>query len=177
MIQTDAAINPGNSGGPLLDSSGNVIGINTAIYGTTNSGIGFALPINRAKEMIVAYQTGHRYGRPSLGVETVFVEGDLASELSLPTEGGLLIQNVISGSAADAAGLRGARRAVAIGNFELGIGGDLIMAMDGQRIDSRDALTRFLNRKKPGDHVKLTIYRNGRKIDVGVTLGEAGNRL
>jgi S1-C subfamily serine protease len=177
MIQTDAAINPGNSGGPLLDSSGNVIGINTAIYGRANVGIGFALPINRAKEMIVAYQTGHRYGRPSLGVETVFVEGDLAVELNLPEEGGLLIQNVTSGSAADAAGLRGPRRAVAVGNFELGIGGDLIMAMDGQRIDGRDSLTRYLNRKKPGDHIKLTVFRNGKKIEVGVTLGDAGNRL
>ncbi|MDR3719777.1 MAG: trypsin-like peptidase domain-containing protein [Bryobacteraceae bacterium] len=177
MIQTDAAINPGNSGGPLLDSSGNVIGINTAIYGHANVGIGFALPINRAKEMIVAYQTGHRYGRPSLGVETVFVEGDLAVELSLPEEGGLLIQSVVSGSAAESAGLRGPRRAVAVGNFELGIGGDLIMAMDGQKIDGRDALTRYLNRKKPGDRVKLTVFRNGKKIEVAVTLGEAGSRL
>ncbi len=107
MIQTDAAINPGNSGGPLLDSSGNVIGINTAIYGQANVGIGFALPINRAKEMIVAYQSGRRYGRPSLGVETVFVEGDLAVELNLPEQGGLLIQDIVSGSAAEAAGLRG----------------------------------------------------------------------
>ena len=177
MIQTDAAINPGNSGGPLLDSSGNVIGINTAIYGQANVGIGFALPINRAKEMIVSYQNGQRYGRPSLGVETVFVQGDLAVELNLPQSGGLLIQNVISGSAAEAAGLHGPRRAVAIGNFELGIGGDLIVAMDGQHIDNRDALTRYLNRKRPGDRIKLTIFRNGKETEVGVTLGEAGNRL
>jgi S1-C subfamily serine protease len=177
MIQTDAAINPGNSGGPLLDSSGNVIGINTAIYGHANVGIGFALPINRAKEMIVSYQTGQRYGRPSLGIETVFVNGDLAVELNLPESGGLLIQNIVAGSAAESAGLRGPRRAVAIGNFELGIGGDLIIAMDGQNIDHRDALTRYLNRKKPGDRVRLTIIRNGKQIDVSVTLGEAGNRL
>ncbi len=177
MIQTDAAINPGNSGGPLLDSSGNVIGINTAIYGRANVGIGFALPINRAKEMIVAYQSGQRYGRPSLGVETVFVNGDLATELGLPETGGLLIQGVVSGSAAEAAGLRGPKRAVAIGNFELGIGGDLITAMDGQRIDNRDSLTRSLNRKKPGDRIRLTIFRNGKEIEVNVTLGEAGNRL
>jgi putative serine protease PepD len=177
MIQTDAAINPGNSGGPLLDSSGNVIGINTAIYGHANVGIGFALPINRAKEMIVAYQSGQRYGRPSLGVETVFVSGDLAVELELPESGGLLIQGIVAGSAAEAAGLRGPRRSVAIGNFELGIGGDLITAMDGQRIENRDALTRYLNRKKPGDRIKLTIIRNRQQIEVGVTLGEAGSRL
>jgi S1-C subfamily serine protease len=177
MIQTDAAINPGNSGGPLLDSSGNVIGINTAIYGHSNVGIGFALPINRAKEMIIAYQSGQRYGRPSLGVETVLVQGDLALELSLPETGGLLIQSIVSGSAAESAGLHGPRRAVAVGNFELGIGGDLIMAMDGQRIDKRDTLTRYLNKKRPGDRINLTIYRNGKKIDVNVTLGEAANRL
>ena len=177
MIQTDAAINPGNSGGPLLDSSGNVIGINTAIYGHANVGIGFALPINRAKEMIVSYQSGQRYGRPSLGVETVFVNGDLAVELNLPQTGGLLIQGIVSGSAAEAAGLRGPKRAVAIGNFELGIGGDLITAMDGQRIENRDALTKYLNRRKPGDRVRLTVFRNGKEFEIGVTLGEAANRL
>src|SRR5271157_3328631 len=97
MIQTDAAINPGNSGGPLLDSSGNVIGINTAIIGPSgaNVGIGFALPINRAKEMIAAYQEGKHYGPATLGVETVFVQGDLAVELGLPERGGLLIQGVV----------------------------------------------------------------------------------
>ena len=177
MIQTDAAINPGNSGGPLLDSSGNVIGINTAIYGHTNVGIGFALPINRAKEMILSYQSGQRYGRPSLGVETVYVQRDLASELNLPEEGGLLIQSIVPGSAAAAAGLRGPRRAVAIGNFELGIGGDLIMAIDGQKLDGRDTLTRAMNRKRPGDRIKLTIFRGGKQMDLSVTLGEAANRL
>ena len=97
FIQTDAAINPGNSGGPLLDSSGSVIGINTAIIGPSgaNVGIGFALPINRAKEMIEAYQSGKRYGQATLGVETVFVQGDLAVELGLPETGGLLILSLI----------------------------------------------------------------------------------
>jgi S1-C subfamily serine protease len=178
MIQTDAAINPGNSGGPLLDSSGNVIGINTAIYGPGgNIGIGFPLPINRAKEMIESYQTGRRYGRPSLGVETVFVEGDLATQLGLPEAGGLLIQSIVSGSAAEQAGLHGPRRAVVIGNFELGIGGDLITAVEGQQIDRADTLTRYLNRKRPGDKIRLTIFRGGRSVDVTVTLGEGGNRL
>ena len=106
FIQTDAAINPGNSGGPLLDSRGNVIAINTAIYGPSgNIGIGFAMPINRAKTMIEDYQSNRKYGRPRLGVDVVYVFGDLATELGLPEEGGLLVQDVAEGSAAAAAGL------------------------------------------------------------------------
>ena len=180
MIQTDAAINPGNSGGPLLDSSGNVIGINTAIIGPSgaNVGIGFALPINRAKEMIAAYQTGQRYGQATLGVETVFVQGDLAVELGLPDTGGLLIQKVIPGSAADEAGLRGPRRTVIMGGiYEVGVGGDLITAVEGQRIETRDALTRLLSRRRPGDRITVSVFRNGKAVDVKVTLGEGGNRL
>jgi S1-C subfamily serine protease len=172
MIQTDAAINPGNSGGPLLDSSGNVIGINTAIIGPSgaNVGIGFALPINRAKEMIAAYQTGQRYGQATLGVETVFVQGDLAVELGLPETGGLLIQKVVPGSAADEAVIMG-------GIYEVGIGGDLITAVEGQRIETRDALTRLLSRKRPGDRITVSVFRNGKSVDVKVALGEGGNRL
>ena len=174
MIQTDAAINPGNSGGPLLDSSGNVIGINTAIYGPgANIGIGFAMPINRAKTMIEDYQANRRYGRPRLGVDVIYVRGDLAEELGLPAEGGLLIQNVAPGSAAEAAGLRGARRAVVIANYQIGIGGDLIMAIDGKPVDRLDALSRALARKRPGDKVELTLFRNGKRVNVTVTLGEA----
>ncbi|MGQ9916495.1 MAG: S1C family serine protease [Bryobacteraceae bacterium] len=173
MIQTDAAINPGNSGGPLLDSSGAVIGINTAIYGPgANIGIGFAMPINRAKTMIEDYQSNRRYGRPRLGVDVIYVRGDLAEELGLPAEGGLLIQTVAPGSAAEAAGLRGARRSVIIANYQIGIGGDLIMAVDGKPVDRLDALTRALSRKRPGDKLQLTIFRNGRRVNVTVTLGE-----
>ncbi|MCS7023680.1 MAG: trypsin-like peptidase domain-containing protein [Bryobacteraceae bacterium] len=173
MIQTDAAINPGNSGGPLLDSQGNVIGINTAIYGPGgNIGIGFAMPVNRAKTMLEDFQAGKRFGRPWLGVTVVPVYGDLAELLELPAEGGLLIQDVGPGTPADGAGLRGARRYVIVGNTEVGIGGDLIMAIDGMKADRADSLTRALSRKRPGDVVELTLFRAGRQIKVRVTLGE-----
>src|SRR4051794_24187563 len=110
MIQTDAAINPGNSGGPLLDSFGHVIGINTAIYGPSgNIGIGFAMPINRAKTMLDEFQAGRNFKRPRLGVSVVFVAGDLAEALDLPAQGGLLVQEVERGTAAASAGLRGPR--------------------------------------------------------------------
>jgi len=178
MIQTDAAINPGNSGGPLLDSQGSVIGINTAIYGPGgNIGIGFAMPINRAKTMIEDYQSNRKYGRPRLGVDVVYVYGDLASELGLPAEGGLLVQDVAQGSAAETAGLRGRRRTLIVGNYEIGIGGDLIMALDGKPVDNLNALSRALARKRPGEILAVTVFRNGKKADVRVTLGQAQQTL
>ena len=172
MIQTDAAINSGNSGGPLLDSSGNVIGINTAIYGPngTNVGIGFALPINRAKALLSDYQAGRITERPKLGVQTVYIAGDLADALKLPTRGGLLVQNVERGSSADAAGIRGPRESVLVGNQELYVGGDFIMAMDDQPIDREDTLVRLMNKKRVGDTVQLTLFRNGKTTRLPVKL-------
>jgi S1-C subfamily serine protease len=173
MIQTDAAINPGNSGGPLLDSQGNVIGINTAIYGPGgNIGIGFALPIARAKALVDDYKAGRSTARPRLGVSVAYVAGDLAEALDLPASGGLLIQDIAPGSAAATSGLRGARQLVAIGNVQLGVGGDLITELEGKPVDRNDAITRALNKKRPGDKLELTIYRGGRTSKVTVVLGE-----
>jgi S1-C subfamily serine protease len=170
MIQTDAAINGGNSGGPLLDSSGNVIGINTAILGQTNIGIGFALPINRAKALLSDYQAGRVTERPRVGVSTEPVEGDLAEALGLPRRGGLLVQRVVRGSSEDLAGIRGAREIVDIGNVELGVGGDLIVAIDGKPVTRQDALVQAIANKRVGDTIMLTIFRNGRTINVPVKL-------
>ena len=178
MIQTDAAINPGNSGGPLLDSHGAVIGINTAIYGPQgNIGIGFALPINRAKAMLDEFQAKGRVTRPYLGIETIYMPGDAADELGLPSEGGLLIQRVEAGSPAADAGLRGATRTAIAGRYQIGIGGDFIIAVEGQPIESTDAVQRALNRKRVGDTLDLTIYRNGHTQRVRVKVGEAPQAL
>ena len=173
MIQTDAAINGGNSGGPLLDSNGAVIGINTAILGRTNMGIGFALPINRAKALLADYQAGRVTERPKIGVTTEYVAGDLADALGLPRRGGLLVQGVVRGSSEYLAGVRGAREVVDIGNVELGIGGDLIVAIDGQPVDREDALVRAVSRKRVGDTITLTIIRNGRTLTLPVKLVRA----
>lgn len=170
MIQTDAAINGGNSGGPLLDSSGSVIGINTAILGQTNMGIGFALPINRAKALLSDYQAGRVTERPRVAVATEFVAGDLAEALGLPRRGGLLVQRVVRGGSEDLAGIRGAREIVDIGNVELGVGGDLIVAIDGQAVSRQDALVRAIANKRVGDTITLTIYRNGRTVNLPVKL-------
>jgi S1-C subfamily serine protease len=184
LIQTDAAINPGNSGGPLLDSRGNVIGINTMILGSQTAngeagsiGIGFAMPINRAKSMLDEYSATGQISRPVLGItDTYPVSGDLAEALDLPSSGGLLIQGIDEGSPAAIAGLRGPDRAVRVGIFgqvRLGVGGDLITAIDGKPVESRDALTRSLEQKKPGDKMELTVFRNGRTRKIVVTLGSA----
>jgi S1-C subfamily serine protease len=177
MIQTDASINPGNSGGPLLDSQGNVIGINTAIYGPNGGsvGIGFAMPINRAKRMLDDFRAGRKPAR--LGISTVYVAGDVAQALELPTAGGLLIQEVAAGSSAESSGLKGARRLVLIGNQEVGIGGDFITAIDGKKVTEIDAVTRALSKKHSGDVLNLTIFRGGRSIDVKVKLGEASDEV
>jgi S1-C subfamily serine protease len=179
MIQTDAAINPGNSGGPLLDSRGSVIAINTAIYGPQgNIGLGFALPINRAKAMLDEFAARGKVTRPWIGISAVYVTGDMAQMLELPAEGGLLIQTVERGSTAAEAGLRGARQVVIVGgSYRLGVGGDLIVAVDGKPPQSNDSLRRALDRKRAGDTVELTIYRSGRTQKVRVRLGEAPQAL
>ncbi|HLJ13060.1 MAG TPA: trypsin-like peptidase domain-containing protein [Bryobacteraceae bacterium] len=178
MIQTDAAINSGNSGGPLLDSLGNVIGINTAILGQGgNIGIGFATPINRAKTMLDDYAAGRKFGRPWLGISDVYVAGDLAQALELPASGGLLIQEVRPGSAAEDAGLRGARELEMIGNAQVGVGGDLIVGIDGHPVDNPEILTRTMGRKRPGDTLDLVIFRHGRRLNVKVKLGTAPERM
>jgi S1-C subfamily serine protease len=180
MIQTDAAINPGNSGGPLLDSHGSVIGINTAIYGPQgNIGIGFALPIGRAKAMLEEFEKSGNISRPApIGIRALPIDGDLAEQLKLPREGGLLIQQVESGSAADEAGLKGPTRLVTLDwTYQIGIGGDFIVAAEGQPVTSNDALQRVLSRKRGGDLLTLTVYRGGRKVDVKIKLGEAPRQL
>ncbi|HEU0120800.1 MAG TPA: trypsin-like peptidase domain-containing protein [Bryobacteraceae bacterium] len=174
MVQTDAAINPGNSGGPLLDSQGSVIGINTAIYGPGgNIGIGFAMPIAKAKVMLNDFRAGKSFKRPFFGVQTLFVQGEWAEALRLPADGGLLVQSVQRGTAADRAGIRGPREFAVIGNYEVGVGGDLIMAIDGKPCETRDAIASALAKKRAGDVMELTIFRGGRSMKVTVTLGEA----
>src|SRR5262249_31574128 len=158
MIQTDASINQGNSGGPLPDSSGNVIGINTVIIapnGGGSVGIGFAIPINKAKAVFDDFRVGRRPAR-SLCVRTIYVAGGLASGLRLPSAGGLLIQQIVRGSTAQDAGLHGGNEMVAYGNSRLIIGGDLISAIDGKPITEDNALTRAITRKHAGDTMVLT---------------------
>jgi len=178
MLQTDAAINPGNSGGPLLDSHGNVIAINTAIYGQQgNIGLGFAMPVNRAKAMLDEFTKNGHISRPTLGIRALPVSGDLAELLSLPTSGGLLIQQVERGSAAEEAGLRGPTKNAIVGNYRIGIGGDFITAIEGEPVEGNDTLQKVMNRKRGGDPLVLTVFRNGKKEQLKVKLGSAPAQL
>ncbi len=183
LIQTDAAINPGNSGGPLLDSHGDVIGINTAILGRGGSaeggniGIGFATPINKAKAILDEYHSKGRIARPVSGFTSIRIEGDLAEQLGLPASGGLLVQSVEAGSSAGEAGLRGPRQTVIVGNYQLGVGGDLITAIDGKPVTENDALARVMAKKRAGDKLQLTVVRNGRAQNLTFTLTEGPEML
>ncbi len=173
-IQTDAAINRGNSGGPLLDSRGQVIGINSAIYtptGTT-AGIGFAIPINTAKQIAHDLITEGRVRRAYLGIEETPMWPQLAEALEIPVETGLLIERVVPGSPAEKAGLRGGTRRVRAGMRTLLIGGDVLVQVDGQPLANHLDLNLVLNRKRPGDVVSATVYREKRKMELKITLGE-----
>jgi len=173
-IQTDAAINRGNSGGPLINSHGEVIGINSAIYtptGTT-AGIGFAIPINTAKMIAHDLITDGRVHLAYLGIQTIPVGGNLAEALQLPVQEGLLVEVAAKGGPAAAAGIRGGDRVVQAGMQRIAIGGDLITAIDGQKMSSPIDLNIALNRKRPGDTMTLTVYRGGKKMDIPVKLAE-----
>ncbi len=174
-IQTDASINRGNSGGPLLNSRGEVIGINSAIYAPTGTtaGIGFAIPINtarRAAEDLIS--TGH-VRHASLGAEGRAVWPGLADALHLGVEQGILVERVTPGGPAAQAGIRGGTRSVLAGLQELRIGGDVLVAMNGKELTSQMDMNLMLNRASPGDTVTLTIVRDGKKMDIPVKLGDS----
>jgi S1-C subfamily serine protease len=173
MVQTDAAINPGNSGGPLLDSHGNVIAINTAIYGPQgNIGLGFAMPINRAKAMLDEFTKTGKVSAPWLGVSTLPISAELAQALGLPAVPGLLVQRVDPSSPAQEYGIRGPNRRVIAGNYPIGIGGDFIVAIDGQEIEEGTrSMNQYMGKKRGGDMVDVTVYRGGRKEVLKVKLG------
>ncbi len=174
-IQTDAAINPGNSGGPLLNRGGEVIGINTMIASSVgqSAGIGFAIPINTAKAVLDDLVTLGRVRRPALGVRTLPIGPELADALGLATDYGLLIVQVVPGGAAAQAGLQGGNERRYISNYPVMIGGDLLIAVDGERVETQQDLAQIMNKHRAGDTVHMTVYRGKRKMEVSVTFGEA----
>jgi len=175
-IQTDAAINPGNSGGPLLNGHGQVIGINTMILtgGVEQSaGIGFAIPINTAKAVLDDLVRLGRVRRPEIGVRTIPIGPDLAGQMGLAADSGLLVVQVIPGSGADRAGLRGGTEKAYLGNSIIMLGGDLIVAIDGQSIEEQQDLSHVMQNHRTGDTVTITVYRGKERKDFKVVLGEA----
>ena len=175
-IQTDAAINPGNSGGPLLNSRGEVIGINTMIASNganQSSGIGFAIPINTAKAVLADLTRYGRVKRPSLGISSYAIGPDLASQMGLAVDSGILIQRVIPGGAAERAGLRGGNEQAYVGNTPILLGGDLIVAIDGQQVNDPQDISAIMSKHQAGDTISVTFYRGRRQITLKLILGEA----
>ncbi len=181
VIQTDAAINPGNSGGPLLDLEGRVIGVNTAIFSPTgaNAGIGFAIPAHTVARVVPELIRYGRYRHPWLGVEGYTYElrpGVAAAlrRLGYPVpDQGLLIVAVYPNSPADRAGLRGGRRTVRLGHLLLPVGGDVLVAIDGQPVPTERDLWLVLEQNyRVGDRVQVRIAREGQMLDLNLVLGE-----
>jgi putative serine protease PepD len=173
-IQTDAAINRGNSGGPLLNSHGEVIGINSAIFAPTGTtaGIGFAIPINTAKQIAQDLINEGRVRRAYLGIEGTEVWPELAQALSLPVREGFMVERVTPNGPAARASIRGGDRRIVAGMRYMMIGGDILVAVNGQKISSQLDLNLALNRKRPGDSISVTLYRGSAKMDVKVALTE-----
>jgi 2-alkenal reductase len=179
IVQTDAAINPGNSGGPLLNSQGEVIGVNTAIVPRRTAlgersflGVGFAIPSNLVVRVVPSLINGGKYQHPWIGFSGSTVTPEIAEEMKLPKAAGALVAKVISGSPADKAGLRSGTRDFELSNgFVTQIGGDVIIAIDDEEVETFDDLISFLARRGTvGEAVMLTIIRNGKEQKVELTL-------
>jgi S1-C subfamily serine protease len=173
-IQTDAAINPGNSGGPLLNSRGEVIGMNTFILSEAgqSAGLGFAIPINAAKAVLNDLITLGTVRRPSLGVVTLPVGPELADQMGLGADSGVLVLQVVPGGAAERAGLHGGTERAYLGNMQIMLGGDLIVAIDGENIQDQQDMAHVMNRHRAGDTVHVTFYRGKRKMEADVALSQ-----
>lgn len=174
VIQTDASINPGNSGGPLLNSSGEVIGINSQILSPSGGsvGVGFAIPINTAKSILTDLITQGRVKRAYFGVRGYAVDADLADALRLPVDHGVLVAQVVRGSSADRAGIRGGDQWYMVGNQRMILGGDLIVSIDGRSFGADDDINRYIEGKQPGTNVQVELYRGQKRMTLTVPLIE-----
>ncbi len=175
VIQTDAAINPGNSGGPLLNTAGEMVGINTSIFtiGGGNIGIGFAIPAETIRRVATELIREGRVIRPWFGIEGYALNDDLASVLKLPVGQGILVYRVYRGSSADRADIRGASRAVVWYNQRIYVGGDIITEVEGKPVASQEELQLLLESHRPGETVRVTIRRGDERLTKQVLLVEA----
>ncbi|WP_456434490.1 S1C family serine protease [Thermosulfuriphilus sp.] len=171
IIQTDAAINPGSSGGPLLDSSGRVIGINTAMLGRGAENIGFAIPANVAKRIIPQLISQGFAVRPWLGFFGIELSTRLANLFGLKVSKGVMIERVIQGSPAARAGLRGGERLIKFGNEEVILGGDVIVGIDGRPVSRILDIVEAMTNKRPGDTVIFKVIREEEELEIAVKAG------
>jgi S1-C subfamily serine protease len=179
VLQTDAPINPGNSGGPLLDAAGRVIGINSQIEtggGQGSVGIGFAVPIDTAKQVIPQLERNGKVSVAYVGLTSITIDPSL-QQLNLPVKSGALVQSVTSGSPAERAGIRGGNISADLNGSPLELGGDIITSIDGKAVTTSDDLASELASRKPGDKVSIGLRRGGMVKTVQVTLGTRPNSL
>jgi len=178
IIQTDAAINPGNSGGPLLNSEGEIIGINSAIISPSGGsvGIGFAIPVNTAKKIIPELISKGYVSYPWIGATIQTLIPEVAKYLKLKIDRGAMIAEAVKGGPAEKAGLKGGNQRVEVGNMVVTIGGDVVVKADQHDVKTSDELIHYIREKKPGDAIVLKVLRNGAFNDVKVTLGERPRR-
>jgi S1-C subfamily serine protease len=172
-IQTDASINPGNSGGPLLDAKGQVIGINEQIASSSgsNSGVGFAIPVTSIRYSLDQLRGDGKVDYAYLGVTSESLYPQLADHLGIGVDSGALVTDVVSGSPADKAGLKGSTGETTFQLQHVKTGGDVIAAVDGKTVHASNELSELIAAHKPGDVVTLTVIRGGARDDVKVTLG------
>ena len=174
VIQTDAAINPGNSGGPLIDGAGQVIGINSQIESQSggNEGVGFAVPIKTAADVVSQLESGGEVHRAYLGISGSDITPDIAQALNLPVDQGVLVEQVLGGGPADDAGIKGATGQATIAGQTVPIGGDIITKVDGKQISGMNDVISAVNDRKPGDDLTLTVWSDGQQKDITVKLGD-----
>jgi S1-C subfamily serine protease len=174
VIQTDAAINPGNSGGPLIDASGRVIGINSQIQtggNRGNVGIGFAVPVNTARDVVRQLIERGEVEHAYLGISGGSITADLARALKLPVDRGVLVNEVVEGGPAEEAGLRGGDTSATIEGARIKLGGDVITEVDGERVTGMEEVIEAVNAASPGERMKLTVHRGDSTKEIIVTLG------
>jgi S1-C subfamily serine protease len=174
VIQIDAAINPGNSGGPLLNHKGEVVGVTTAIETTTGtfSGVGYAIPSSIVAKVVPVLIEKGRYSHSYLGISGKELNSLVAERAGIPVKSGFLVETVANNSPASRAGLRGGNARITVAGETYVIGGDVIVAIDGNPVSSLDDLLTYLvENTSPGDRVVLTVIRDGKAVNVPVVLG------
>ncbi|MGC1133541.1 MAG: trypsin-like peptidase domain-containing protein [Nitrososphaeraceae archaeon] len=173
IIQTDAAINPGNSGGPLLNTKGEMVGVNTAIFSNTGvySGVGFAIPSNMVQKVVSSLLKNGSYEHPYMGITGITVSPEISNATHLNDTKGILVVDITADSPADKAGIRGGDVLTTVDGQDIRLGGDIIVAIDNQSVRAMEDLLSYLEEKKAvGDNIELSVIRDGKTQHIDMIL-------
>ena len=173
IIQTDAAINPGNSGGPLLNTRGEMVGVNTAIFSNTGvySGVGFAIPSNMVQKVVSSLLKNGSYEHPYMGITGITVSPEISNATHLNDTKGILVVDITANSPADKAGIRGGDVLTTVDGQDIRLGGDIIAAVDNQSVRAMEDLLSYLEEQKAvGDNIELSVIRDGKTQHIDMIL-------